>query len=379
MTRIAKSASLTILALLLPLAVVPVACSDSATVKPDGGAGGSDAGPDVNPFEGRPALRVPVPQDGSPVYVSLATPEVTTLTADAAKTSKAWDIQFTGYDLFTNSGPSGPGASQAFGPFDPIVFIDDIAPEAPFITPDKAGGAFLTWYKYEGAPAHALWSRLHVFGVKDGSRLWKVQILGYYGERAGAPVAALYKIRYAEVLDGSLGPTQEADLLDGTAGGPTGTDTSPSECIDLGSGTRTMLSPADARASSAWHMCFRRQNISVNGGTGGPRNVTAVDLDAAKTPDESVDQVKARTPEGEKTAFDAVTKASFATAQFRADGVVSAFTNLWLEKDGRTPRYSAWLVYGADGKKKYVIAFQKFEGQTDKSPGTVLLVVKPMK
>ncbi len=46
MTRIATRASLTILAVLLPLAALPVACSDSATVKPDGGAAAADAGPD---------------------------------------------------------------------------------------------------------------------------------------------------------------------------------------------------------------------------------------------------------------------------------------------------------------------------------------------
>src|SRR5262249_35710635 len=150
---------------------------------------------------------------------------------------------------------------------------EDVAPTDVPLFSDKAGGAFIRWYFYSGAPDHALFSRFHVFGVKDGDKLYRVQVLGYYGKRDNAPVPALYKIRYAEVGQ----PAKEAADLDGTAGGPNGSPDAPTECIDLGTGARTMLTAADARASQAWHLCFRRQDISVNGEVGGPRNVGAID------------------------------------------------------------------------------------------------------
>ena len=171
------------------LALVGWACSDTAGTKADSGTQTSvDGGADANPFAtGSKLLRVPVPASGT-TFVKLDGPDVANLAGDG-KDSLAWDLAFTGYDIFTNSGPSGKGKALAFGPYDSAVFISDVAPEAPFITPDKSGGAFLYWYKYEGAPAHALWSRFHVFGVKDGDKLYKVQVIGYYGERQGAPVS----------------------------------------------------------------------------------------------------------------------------------------------------------------------------------------------
>lgn len=354
------------------------ACSDTAGTKPDAGATQTDAAADAaKPFVDGKILRVPVGATGT-TFVKLATPEVVNIPGDG-KDSTGWDLAFTGYDIFTNSGPSGKGKSLAFGPYDAIVFLSNTAPEAPFITPDKSGGAFLYWYKYEGAPSHALWSRFHVFGVKDGDKQWKVQVIGYYGERNGAPVPALYKIRYAEVTASGSGQTKVVDLLDGTAGGTQGSDTEPSECVDLGSGVRTMLTPAAAAASSAWHLCFRRQNISVNGGTGGPRNITAVDLEAEKTPNETVEEVRTRTEASELGKFDAVNQAKLANAAFRPDGVVSAFSGLWLAPEDKTkPRPVAWYVIGADGKQKFLIGFDGFEGATASSPGTVVMAVKPV-
>lgn len=362
---------------LLSLAAA-TACSDTAGAKPDAGKVGADGGATAdaaNPFVEGKTLRIPVPETGT-TFVKLETPEIATVSGDG-KDSLAWDLAFTGYDIFTNSGPSGKGKSLAFGPYDAVIFLTDTAPEAPFITPDKSGGAFLYWYKYEGAPSHALWSRFHVFGVKDGDKYWKVQVIGYYGERQGAPVAALYKIRYAEMTAGGAGPTKTVDLLDGTAGGTQGNDATPSECLDLGTGARAMLTPADSASSSAWHLCFRRQNIAVNGGTGGPRNVTAVDLEGDKTPVETVEEVRLRTEASELAKFDGVTYAKLSSATYRADGVVSAFTGLWLLPEDKTkPKPVAWYVVGADGKQKFLLGFDRFEGATAKSPGTVVMAVK---
>lgn len=376
------SSTLVLFALVALAAVTALAAACSEDVGPGAKSSpttkpGSDAGEEPGDvFNAGEELSIPVPSTGR-VYAKLASPPAL-VTPAGPKTDKGWDLAFEGLDVFTNSGPSGSGASLAFGPLDPIVFVEDVAPEVPFLTGDKSGGAFIRWYFYEGAPNHALYSRFHVFGVKDGDKLYKVQVLSYYGKRDGAAVAALYKIRYAEVGQ----PAKEAVDLDGTAGGTTSGDPSaPGECIDLGTGARTMLTPDAARASSAWHLCFRRQDISVNGEEGGPRGVGAIDFDADATATETLPDIVERTPESELARFDAIDAASFAGQTLRGDRVVSAFSGLWTERGANpaAPRSFAWLVVGADGKKRYLVGFARFDGATATSPGTIVMRVKAVK
>lgn len=357
---------------LLPLAIA--ACSDEAGTK---AATTPDGGTDTPPLTSGEPLDVTVPE-GTRVYVKLSSPPAVVTPADPLR-DKTWDLAFEGLDVYTNSGPSGSGACLAFGPLDPVVFLGDQAPEVPFLTADKTGGAFIRWYFYEGAPNHALHSRFHVFGVKEGARMWKVQILSYYAERDGAPIAGLYRIRYAEVLaGGGSGPTQEPPPIDGTAGGPQGSPDAPSECIDLGTGARTMLTPMDARTSMAWHLCFRRQDISVNGELGGPRNVGAIDFEAEQLGQETLTQILNRTPESELAKFDAVNAQTFEGQTLRGDRVVSAFSGLWIERGSNPPKPGnfAWRVVGANGKSNYLVGFSKFTGATDKTPGTISMSVK---
>ncbi len=370
----------TILSLLSASALVAlvVSCSESVGSSPskpgttaDASAEGGTSAEDA--FNAGQELKVPVPASGR-VFVKLSNPLSVVTPADP-KTDKGWDIAFEGLEVFTNSGPSGSGASVTFGPLDPLVFIEDVGPEVPFLTPDKPGGAFIRWYFYEGPPNHALYSRFHVFGVKDGAKLYRVQVLSYYGKRDNAAVSALYKIRYGEVG----GELKEAVDLDGTAGGTTeGDPSAASECIDLGTGARMMLTPAAARTSSAWHLCFRRQDISVNGEAGGPRGVGAVDLHAAETAAEDLDDVVKRTPESELGRFQAVTVTSFEGQTFRGDRIVSAFSGLWTERgvSPAAPGKDAWLVIGADGKQKHLLGFARFEGATDTGPGTIVMRAK---
>mgnify|MGYP005854038481 CR=1 FL=1 len=352
-------------------------CSDAAAPRVDGRtaspAGTSSADPST--FDSGTELRVEVPESGR-AYVKLDPPSAVT-PADPA-TSVDWDLAFEGFDVFTNGGASGSGRAAAFGPLDAIAFVDDVAPAVPFLFPDRAGGAFLDWYDYEGAPSHALWSRYHVFGVKDGDRLWKVQLLTYYGERDGAPVAGLYRLRYAELTAQGSGPTVEPPALDGSAGGPQAPESTPSECLDLATGARTMLTPAEARASVAWHLCFRRQTVSVNGEIGGPRGVGAVDLDADRTATETIEEVKARTPESELARFDAVTAASFEGRTFRGDRVVRAFGDAWIDrqKTPLEPARAERLVVDAAGKR-HLVGFVRFESPTPRSVGAVVMRIKP--
>lgn len=355
---------------------VAVACSEEVGPGAKNGATTTaDAGPE-EAFNAGEELKIPVPPQGR-VHVKLASPPAIVTPADP-NTDKGWDVAFEGLDVYTNSGTSGSGASLAFGPLDPIVFVEDVAPEVPFLTEDKAGGAFIRWYFYEGAPNHGLYSRFHVFGVKDGDKLYRVQILSYYGKRDGAAVSALYTIRAAEVGQ----PAKEVVDLDGTAGGTTAGDpAAPSECLDLGTGARMMLTAAEARTSSAWHLCFRRQDISVNGEKGGPRGTGAIDFDADKIATEKLEDIVQLTPESKLARFDAITAASFEGQALRGDRVVSAFSGLWTERGAgpAAPRKVAWLVVGANGKDRYLLGFSRFEGATATSPGTVVMRVKAVK
>lgn len=369
------------------LALLAAACSDSARSKakddvpgngnPAAEDGGSDAAV-FDPFAGGTEVRVPVPDEGR-VFVNLASASVVTVDGDPAA-SRAWDLAFEGFDVFTNSGASGQGAGGVFGPLDAMVFASGELPEVPFYFQDKPGGAFLDWYAYDGT-AHALYSRYHVYGVREEDRLFKVQILGYYGERAGAPIAALYKVRYAELAaDGTALETHELENLDATAGGTEGSDTVPSECVELATGERTMLSVAEAQASKAWSLCFRRDRVSVNGEKGGPRGASAVDLSAADTANEALADVMKRTADGEKARFDAVTRASFDGKTFRGDRIVSGFGDAWIAASTSPvePTFGTWVVVTADGTKKFFLGVTAFEQPTARAPGTVVLRVKPV-
>ncbi|HMJ51362.1 MAG TPA: HmuY family protein [Polyangiaceae bacterium] len=350
------------------LALCSFACSDSVDSK----LGPDAAGPDNREFDTGVELRVPVADEGR-TFVKLSPPSIVVPAGDPAP-SLDWDLAFEGFDVFTNGGASGTGDAAAFGPLDAAAFATGDTSQVPFLQEDKTGGAFLDWYAYEG-DTHALFSRYHVYGVKDAGRLWKVQVLGYYGQRDGAAVAALYSIRCAEIGSDGVGPTRDEALLDGSAGGVAASPTAPNDCLDLASGARAMLTPDAARISHAWHLCFRRASIAVNGDTGGPRGASAVDLDAART--ETLATIKAKTAETERPAFDAVTAAAFDGKAFRGDRVISAFSDLWVDPKSGAPVHAAWLIRDALGRQQFLLGFTSFENATAKSPATVVVRIKP--
>ncbi|HEX7667255.1 MAG TPA: HmuY family protein, partial [Polyangiaceae bacterium] len=289
-----------------------------------------------------------------------------------------WDLAFQGFDIFTNGGVSGGGKGSAFGPLDALQFLEDGPPDVPFMTSDQAGGAFLKWYAYD-SNGHVLYSRFHVYGVKSGSSLFKVQILTYYAVQNGAATSGLYQIRYADITSGQ---GKEHDLtIDGTAGGVSGPATAPSGCLDLASGNVTMLAPADAATSTAWDLCFRRETVSVNGEVGGPRGVGAIDLEASAVATEVLSDVEAETADGEKVVFDDADASAFTNAQFRGDHVVSAFeSGGWLDSAQSPPEpvQKSWVVQDAGGTKKFLVGFDAFQNPTTQSPGTVVMHIKPV-
>lgn len=354
------------LALCAALTILP-ACEETGG-RPDATDAGTDPDAAVD-FSSGTQLQVDVVRDQK-TYVNLGSASV------VGGDGTGWDLAFVGYDVFTNSGPSGPGGAAAFGPLPAPSFLLDEAPVVPFMSPDKTGGAFLGWYFYDGS-THYLWSRLHTFGVKDGDRLWKVQVLTYYGERNGGPVSALYNLRYAELNEAGAGPTRSIQL-DGTAGGAAAPPGAAGGCLDLDTGTVTQLTPTEAVASSAWHLCARRDTISVNGGVSGPRGVTSADLEGDKIAVETLADVKARTAESQAAAFDGATRASFAPLTFLPDGIVSAFRDLWVDRTAAPPARGtgAWLVQSASSAQQYLVAFPEFQGATAETPTKITVSIK---
>jgi hypothetical protein len=295
--------------------------------------------------------------------------------------SDEWDIAFRGWDVLTNGGVSGAGKGAAFGPLPLAYFVAAEDPKGiPFLIEDKAAGAFLDWYLYDGQ-WHALYSRFHHYGVMSGERLFKVQVLGYYGEVQGAPIGALYRARYAEVTPNGNGPVTNLVNLDATAGGLAAGPDAPGTCLSLGSGEQRELSPDAALESSSWDLCFRRDSISVNGGLGGPAGVTAVDLHAAETDGETLDTVKLLTPEGELASFDALDYDALSAPhlKYHGDHSVSAFTDAWADRSvdpAALPPDSTWLVVGADGTSRYLLGFTRLESSTAEAAGTVVMRVQ---
>jgi hypothetical protein len=337
-----------------------------------GGSGGSATGGD--PFASGTALDVPVPESGR-TWVDLDLPAVT-------DENTTWELAFEGQGVFTNGGESGTGMGKAFGPLDPADFLSEEVPYYPFLVEDEPGGAFVDWYAYDGSE-HVLYGRYHVFGVRRAGTLYKVQVLGFYGEVAGAPVAAVYSLRYAPVTDAGPGPTTTLTDIDATAGGSMGTENDPSACVALATGDVQLLPPSQAVASPDWDLCFRRAAISVNGGLGGPGGVEAVDLDRDKTKDEELAGVMMLTADSELPRFDAVDYADLTepSLPWTGDEIVSAFTDLWLEPGVSpiAPEHFAWLVVGADGTTVFLVGFDGFTGATATHPGTVHMRIRKLK
>ena len=314
-----------------------------------------------------------------PTYVNLSAPAVVDVSDKA--TSTEWDLAFVGYDVLTNGGLSGPGGGRAFGPLGVSYFaFPDRPVDVPFLISDRAGGTFLGWYAYDGT-THTLYSRYHVYGLRSGGHLYKLQVLGYYGDVAGAPVSALYQLRYAEVTADGSGETQVVQGVDGTLDGETAAPDVANGCLVLATGETPALSPNAAAESLAWDVCFRREAISVNGELGGPGEVAGVDLDAAASADELLPDVKARSADSELSRFDAVDYAALTdpSLEYRGDYVTSAFSGKWVDlaADPPVPEPStAFLVVAADGKTRFLLAFNAFAGASDKSPGTVTFAVQ---
>jgi hypothetical protein len=364
------------------LALPAIGCASSKVDDPHGSGGGSDAGQagsgTIQPGEG--VVELSIAPDRL-TFVELSAPTAVEVSDDGGA-SLAWDLALRGRDVFTNGGISGPGNGAAFGPLSPPTFLSDTAPDVPILLKDRAGGALVDWYDY-GGDQHQLFSRYHVYGLRDGDRYFKVQVLSYYGERLGEPVSALYRVRYAEVLADAVGETRETAGIDATAGNDSADDSQLSACLNLDTERVSELTPAQASDSDDWHLCFRREAIAVNGGLSGPRGVEAVDLQGDQTAHETPEQVQARTEDSELPAFDEVDYATLSAdgLSWAADGVVTAFARRWLEagSDPLALSDTVWLVLAADGASKYLMKFESLRGDLGNDTATVSVRAKAVR
>jgi hypothetical protein len=142
-------------------------------------------------------------------------------------------------------------------------------------------------------------------------------------------------------------------------------------------------SPSSKGGSSGdWHLCFRRDYVSVNGGLSGFGGVETVDLDASRTAAETLPKLQKRTAESQLQRFDAVTYATLTeptVADQGDDQVRSAFTDQWLASGpgSLSPEPGTWLVVGANGAL-HLVRFPRFDGATASSPGAVELHQRPL-
>jgi hypothetical protein len=341
------------------------------------GGEGAASGDPPEDFRVGVELRVTVARDAS-TFVNLAAAKVVDIGEAEPRQSTDWDLAFRGWDIFTNGGASGGGKGAAFGPLPFTYFLAAVEPrDVPFLFEDKAAGAFRDWYFYDGQ-WHSLYSRFHAYGVRSGERLFKLQLLGYYGDVQGAPISGLFRLRYAEVTPESAGKIVEVSKLDATAGGLGGDDQAASGSLTLATGEQQQLTPSQAAESSLWDLRFRRDSVSVNGGLGGPGQVTAVDLDAAATESETLEEIKTRSPENQASAFAALDYDALTLPdhKYRGDRIVSALTEAWADLSVDPPQLvddASWLVAGADGKSRFLVGFTRLEHSTTESPGTVVM------
>lgn len=350
-----------------PTAPPGIAGASDADDEPgsQGGAGGTSSATPPLGVE----LRIHVHPD-APTFVSLESGSELELEGESEPAT--WDLKFQGWDVFTNGGASGGGKGAAFGPLPFTYFAAAEDPtDVPFLIEDRAAGAFRDWYFYDAA-WHALYSRFHVYGVKSAERLFKVQLLGYYGDVHGAPISGLYRLRYAEVTPNATADTVELVNVDATAGGLDGDDTATSACLTLQSAREEQLTPEQAAASTTWDLQFRRDVVSVNGGS-----VAAVDLDADASAAETLELIKSRTAEDQAARFAALDHAALTAPSlvYRPDGNVSALTGAWVDVSADPPALAAdntWLIVGAGGMSRYLLSFVGIEGAKREGPDRVI-------
>ena len=297
------------------------------------------------------------------VYIDLAVPAVV---QNADRSRSNWDLHFDGLEVYTNSGAAGPGEGASFGPTSELELLFDTAPDVP-MRADLSDGAMSNWYWFAN---NGIISRFRAYGVRDGSgRLFKLQVVSYYGQTGSESESGIYSIRFAEVTETGNGEIVQLSGIDARAGGVSIPAGAAAGCVDLARGEQYLLNKEEWLERGDWHLCFQRTEIFVNGGLSGPGQVAVVDLEqdpAASSPDPVSSDEAMRTAESDLQRFERIGYAELSQSNLpwqREYRVQPRIGDNWLSEDRQTPIPGSWIVRGADGLRHYALFFTALDSE----------------
>lgn len=111
--------------------------------------------------------------------------------------STEWDLGFSAYNIFQNSGPFGSGDAKGFYAYTELTDPTDIdaftsQPVGAPLFPDIPSSALTDWYNYTGPPLHQLLSKGNVYLLKTAGAVYKLEIESYYANVGGVPTSGHY-------------------------------------------------------------------------------------------------------------------------------------------------------------------------------------------
>jgi len=120
-------------------------------------------------------------------------------------TSTDWDIAITSYEIHLNSNHFGPGVATAYPVYQELedsTDFDEVS-DAPTQSQgyfwDELGSILTDWYLYTGPPNHQILSLDHVYLIKSGDTVYKLQIYSYYHPDLGTEGDGWYTFYWAEL------------------------------------------------------------------------------------------------------------------------------------------------------------------------------------
>jgi hypothetical protein len=98
-----------------------------------------------------------------------------------------WDLRLDGYTMRVNGGASGPGragAVRVLQTFDQVTNPSGVPPSV--LRGDSFGGVFNgpteeRWFRYNLQGNNQIWPTYHVYLIRRGDTIHRVQLVGYYG------------------------------------------------------------------------------------------------------------------------------------------------------------------------------------------------------
>lgn len=184
-----------------------------------------------------------------------------------------WDIRLSGWNIFTNGGISGEHSGGGVS-YNGSSYGEIETSDVPGMAlRDSYGSVFDNWFETD-MTAFTLSSKGDVYLVRSRSETYKVSILSYYGEALGAPVSAIFTIRYANIKT----PTEifVVEHINATAGGTLAKG--DGAYFSFSNGILKEMTDGESKSSQEWDLRFKRYNIHLNSGVSGPSNVTGVKL-----------------------------------------------------------------------------------------------------